>query len=141
MEPAVRAPFVLPQHPDRPEPDGGVAADRPDVVSRRVDGQPVVPAVVDQPVGQQGDRLPAQAPALCPGSQEEVEPGVAVHRLGFLGVLDPAHDPAVHLDDQQTVLAPPCQVSKQCAGQWRNPPPPGDRRFAEDLAQGHCFRR
>ncbi len=92
MEGPVGPPLVAPHDPDRPEPDGRVAGDRADVVDRGVDDDAVVPAVVDEVGGDDGDDLAAQPAAVDRGVEEDVDPRVPVHRVLLLGVLDEPPD-------------------------------------------------
>jgi hypothetical protein len=64
VEAAIAAPLVLAHHADRPEAHAGVAADRPAVGRRGVNGEPVMAALPEQVPGQQRDGLAARAPAL-----------------------------------------------------------------------------
>src|SRR5579863_3097241 len=64
MELAVGAALVLAHHADRAEADLRIAADRPLVGRRGVDGDPVVPAPAAQVPGEQADGLGADAAAL-----------------------------------------------------------------------------
>src|SRR3954453_3223456 len=61
---AVRPALVLAHDPDAPEPGALVAADRHRVVRRRIDGEPVVAALVQQPARDRPDRVGAEAAAV-----------------------------------------------------------------------------
>src|SRR5262245_28139367 len=64
MEAPVAAALVLPHHSDGPEANPGVAADRPVVRGRRVDGNAVVTALLEQESSEQRDGLAPAALAL-----------------------------------------------------------------------------
>src|SRR6266496_4033216 len=97
MEAAVGAALVLTHHADRAEAHLGITADRLVVGGRRINRDPVVTAPLEQEPGEQPDSLPAQTPALEPGGQVNVDPGVPVHRVVLLVVLDAAGDLPVDL--------------------------------------------
>jgi hypothetical protein len=95
MELAVVAALVLAHHADRQEAGLLVAADRPPVGRRRVDGDPVMPPPFEQEPGKQADGLRADAFALVGGTEEDVDARVPVHRVFLLVILDaPAMWPA-----------------------------------------------
>ena len=82
------------------KPAARVAGDRRRVGGRRVDGQPVVPAVADEVDGQRRARHRRRARAVDRRVEEHVDPGVPVVRLVLLGVLDHPDDGAVVLDGE-----------------------------------------
>ena len=61
MSGAIAASLVLPHDAHRAEPNGLERSDRPQVLRRRVDGQPMVPPHLEQVPRGQSDRLGAQA--------------------------------------------------------------------------------
>lgn len=87
-----RPPFVLAHQTDAPESHRRVAADGPLVVGRRVDGDAMVAALVDEPADQQVQGLTPEAAALQRLAQEDVDAGVAVVGLRLLVVVDAAGD-------------------------------------------------
>jgi hypothetical protein len=97
MESAIGASLVLAQHAYCLETNLVIAADRLLVGGRRVDADPVMAALVEQPPGEQADRLHASALALVTAAQEDVDPGVPLHRVLLFVILDAPGDLAVHL--------------------------------------------
>ena len=77
---------------DRPEADGLVGGDGPRVGRRRVDGQPMVAALVEQPARGRPDGVTTEAAALEVRPEEQVEPGVPVVRVVLLAGLHAARD-------------------------------------------------
>src|SRR5215469_12011989 len=100
MEDPVAAALVLTHHADRPEASFGVAADRPVVRRRRVDGDAVVTALLEQEPGQQRDGLAPCALALEAAAEEDIDSGVPVHRGLLLVVLDAPGDFSLDLHYQ-----------------------------------------
>src|SRR4051794_25345965 len=92
MPRTVGAALVAAHDPDGAEADALVAADRDGVVGRRVDRDPVVTAVLEQPSRDRSDRVGAEALAVPAGVQREVDAAVAVPRLGLLPALREADD-------------------------------------------------
>src|SRR3954469_9346170 len=76
--------LVAAHDPDRPEADALVAADRDRVVGGRVDRDPVVAALVEQPPRHRPDRVGPQALPVPLRMKREVDAAVAVHRVGLL---------------------------------------------------------
>src|SRR4051794_7416844 len=132
MPRTVGAALVAAHHPDRPEADALVAADRDRVVGGRIDRDPVMAALVEQPPRDRPDRLGPESPAVPRGVQREVDAAVAVHRVGLLPRLREADD----------LLADPHRPRGGVALGVVEPlahrvlvlvgPPPGDLRRRED---------
>src|SRR4051794_26930942 len=104
---AVRAALVLAHHADRAEPDALVAADRDRVVDGRIDRDPVVAALLEQPPRDGAHRLGPEPATVALRVQRDVDAGVAVHRVGLLPRLDHPNRPlalAHHPDRRVGVL-------------------------------------
>src|SRR3954454_17041381 len=130
----VRSALVVAHHPHRLEPDGGIRADRAVVRGGGIDGEAVVPALVDEVRDGQPQRLGAQPFALVDGAQRDVEGGVAVLRIGLLVPLEQAGHLPLHLDREDDLLI----VREQLLPHPRlipAPPPAGDLRLGEDRGE------
>ena len=126
------------QHPDRPEADRGVAADRALVPDGGIDREPVVTAFVDEVIDHDAQRLASQAPVVEVGSDRDVEAGVAVLRLVFLAHLDEPDHVAVELDREALDTWVAEQLVPQPLLVMRSPPPDhlglgDDRRERRDV--------
>jgi hypothetical protein len=135
VELAVAAALILAHDADGPEAHLGVGADGPEVGRGRVDGDPVMIALLEQEPGQQPDRLGPGALALEPAAEVNVDPRVPVHRLVLLLVLDAPGDLPVDLYDQQDrgITAP--QVGLDRLHRSRFAPPARHRWFSQDRLQ------
>src|SRR6266568_7928831 len=110
MEMAVAAALVLAHDADRAEAHLGVTADCLVVGGRRVDRDPVMTALTEQVPGQQRNSLAARALALETAAEVNVDPGVPVHRVILLVVLDPPGDLPADLHHQKGRRAAAPQV-------------------------------
>src|SRR5918998_3933417 len=130
---AVGAALVTTHDPDPAESDLLVGPDRRRVVGRRVYGQPVVAAPLEEVAREHPDRLGAQPSAVAGRGEEDVDVRVAVHRIVLLAVLDPPHDLPVDLDDEALVASheavPDLLLGIAAA------PPPGDLGLLPDADQ------
>lgn len=141
MELAVAAPLVLAHDADGPEAHLGVAADGLDVGRRRVDGDPVMAALLEQELGQQPDRLGARALTLEPAGEEDIDPGMPVHRSVLLDVLDAARDLPADLHHQQHRIVAAPHVRLERRQRIRFAPPPGHRLLSQDRPQPRGITR
>jgi hypothetical protein len=129
MELAVVAALVLAHHADRQEAGLLVAADRPPVGRRRVDGDPVMPPPFEQEPGKQADGLRADAFALVGGTEEDVDARVPVHRVFLLVILDAPGDVAGDIDHQEHARLIASELRRNQLGLLGLTPPPGHRFF------------
>src|SRR6266581_646755 len=135
VEMAVAAALVLAHDADRAEAHRGVAADGLSVGGRRVNRDPVMTALVEQEPGEQPDSLAARALALETAAEVDVDPGMPVHRVVLLVVLDAPGDLAVDLQHQKHRRPAAAQVFLDHRHRIRLAPPPRDRRLGQDRAQ------
>ena len=75
------------------------------VVRRRIDRQPMMASIGDQVLGENADRLGADALVVSRRRQEDVDARVAIHRIVLLAVLDRSDRVAVDLDDEDLRVA------------------------------------
>lgn len=83
---------------DASEPHPFVAADGGGVVEGRIDGDPVVPAIVGEVVDQGLDRVRPDPLPMLRRVDEEVDRGVPVVGVRLLGEVDQSDDAAVDDD-------------------------------------------
>ena len=92
----------------------------------------MVAPVVDQPAGKHAERLGAQAVALPPRVQEQVDPRIPVLRIELLVALDVADPLPIELDDK---LVDRLLVGAVVDGDLVLAPPLGDRRVGDQRSQ------
>ncbi len=90
--------LVRARHADRSETDLLVHPDGPGVRRGRVDGQPVMSALIDEKADQDPQRVRPQASVLVRGGEDDVDARGPIARPDLLTGLDPADDHAVDLD-------------------------------------------
>ena len=120
--------------PDPLEPDPLVGADRPLVRHRRVDGDPVVAALLEELPGQRADGVGAETLSPTGGGHEDVDAGVPVVGLVLLHGLDePDHVAALLDDEDHRLLVRAGLVAQVVLGEPE--PPVRDLRLGRDLGQ------
>ena len=87
---AIRVAFVLAHQADRSESNRGIATDRSGVIGSGIDHEAVVASTVYQEARERGDRVAAESSAMNGGVEEDIDPRVAVPRVGLLVILDHA---------------------------------------------------
>src|SRR5712692_418759 len=101
VEMAVAAALILAHDADRAKAYCGVAAGGLLVSGRRVDREPVMTALAEQEPGEEPDSLASRALSLETAAEVDVDPGMPVHRVVLLVVLDAPGDLPVDLCHQK----------------------------------------
>lgn len=100
MKTAVGSSFVSPHDPDSLEADLLVRADGVNVVGGGVDGDAVMPSLVEEEAAHQAYRLGSEALALVLRGEEEIDSRVPVVAMQLLPSRNPAYRSGVHRDDE-----------------------------------------